>query len=301
MNDLLPADEMEQLVRAVTDEVLACLASSVPALPGESAEVCADCDGRCASKCAGRVHSLMDAGADRISAAAGLSEVEQSIAGLIDHTLLKPDASRSQIEILCREAARFGFASVCVNPWYVPLAAGLTRGSGVKVCTVVSFPLGAALTSVKIFEAGEAVKLGAQELDMVMNIGALKSGEDQRVEADIRAVVEVAHDCGAICKVILETGLLTTEEKVRASLAAARAGADFVKTSTGFASSGATVQDVALMRATVGRRMGIKAAGGIRRLEDVQKMVEAGATRIGASASVRILRQAHALFVRGSA
>jgi deoxyribose-phosphate aldolase len=239
---------------------------------------------------------MMDAGADRISAAVGLSDVEQSIAALIDHTLLKPDASRSQIGILCREAVRFGFASVCVNPCYVPLAAELTHGSGVRVCTVVSFPLGAALTSVKMVEAEEAIKLGATEIDMVMNIGALKSGDDLRVQADIRAVVETAHACGAICKVILETGLLTGEEKVRAALAAARTGADFVKTSTGFASSGATVQDVAVLRATVGRRMGVKAAGGIGSLEEVRKMLDAGATRIGASASVKILRQARALF-----
>jgi deoxyribose-phosphate aldolase len=297
------ADPMETLVRAITEEVLARLADANAAPAGECAEVCADCDGRCASKCAGRVHSLMDAGADRISAAGGLSDVERSIAALIDHTLLKPDASRREIVALCREAVDYGFASVCVNPAWVSLAAELTHGSGVNVCTVIGFPLGAGLTSVKMFEAEEAVKLGAQELDMVMNVGALKSGQDQRVEADIRAVVETAHRCGALCKVILETALLTGEEKVRATLAAARAGADFVKTSTGFASSGATVQDVALigttlreaMRAAVERRIGIKAAGGVRTLDDVQKLVGAGATRIGASASVRILREAHAL------
>jgi len=295
---------METLVRAITEEVLARLADASSAPAGECAEVCADCDGRCASKCAGRVHSMMDAGAERISAAGGLTDVERSIAALIDHTLLKPDATRREIAALCREAVGYGFASVCVNPVWVPLAAELTRGSGVSVCTVIGFPLGAGLTGVKMFEAEEAVKLGAQELDMVMNVGALKSGDDQRVEADIRAVVETAHRCGAICKVILETALLTGEEKVRATLAAARAGADFVKTSTGFASSGATVQDVALMattlregmRAAAARRIGIKAAGGVRTLDDVQKLVGAGATRIGASASVRILGEAHELF-----
>lgn len=313
MSDLPHGGQLETLVRAITEEVVARLADANASLSeefaGENGAVCADCDGRCASKCAGRVHSLMDAGADRISAAAGLSDVERSIAALIDHTLLKPDATRCEIGALCHEAVNYGFASVCVNPTWIPLAAKLTRHSGVKVCTVIGFPLGAGLTSVKMFEAEEAVKLGAQELDMVMNIGALKSGRDQGVESDIRAVVETAHRCGAICKVILETGLLTNEEKVRATLAAARAGGDFVKTSTGFAASGATAQDVALiaatlreaMRAASARRMGIKAAGGVRTLDDLQKLIGAGATRIGASASVKILRQAHDLFAEGPA
>ena len=210
---------------------------------------------------------------------------------MIDHTLLRPEASRSDIEKLCAEAVQFGFASVCINPWYVPLAAELVRGSAVKVCTVVGFPLGATLPRVKIYEAEEAIKLGAREIDMVQNIGALKSGEDAQVESDIRGVVEASHRGGAICKVILETALLTASEKVRASLAAKRAGADFVKTSTGFSSAGATVEDVALMRAAVGEKLGIKAAGGIRTLEDLRQMVRAGATRIGASASVKIVEQ----------
>jgi deoxyribose-phosphate aldolase len=217
---------------------------------------------------------------------------DQSIAALIDHTLLKPEASRSDIEKLCREAVRFGFASVCVNPWNVALAAELTRGSSVKVCTVIGFPLGATSPQVKIYEAEEAIKLGAQEIDMVQNIGALRSGLDDQVEADIRGVVEAGHRGGAICKVILETALLTSDEKVRASLIAKRAGADFVKTSTGFASGGATVEDVALIRATVGGGLGVKASGGIRSFEDLQKMVAAGATRIGASAGVKIIEQA---------
>jgi deoxyribose-phosphate aldolase len=288
------ADQLEELVRAVTEEVLSCLdAPAGPAgatSPQEAA--CAECDGRCVEQCADRAHRVLDAGAERISSAPGLTEVEQRIAALIDHTLLKPEASRAEIKALCGEAVRFGFASVCVNPWYVPLAAELVRGSAVKVCTVVGFPLGATLTRVKMFEAEEAITLGAQELDMVLNIGALKSGQTGEVEADIRAVVQTAHRGGAICKVILEAGLLGTEEKVWASLAAARCRADFVKTSTGFGPRGATAEDVALIRATVGQRMGIKAAGGIRSLEDFEKMVSAGATRIGASASVRILRQA---------
>jgi deoxyribose-phosphate aldolase len=236
----------------------------------------------------------MDAGAGRISCVAGLPEIEPSIAALIDHTLLRPAATRREIEALCAEAVRYWFAAVCVNPTYVALAAELVRGSAVKVCTVVGFPLGASLARVKIFEAEEAIKLGAQELDMVLNIGALKSGEDERVEADIRGVVETAHRAGAICKVILETALLGNEEKVRGSLAAANAGADFVKTSTGFAGGGATVADVALIRATVGKRVGIKAAGGVRDFASLEELARAGATRIGASASVAILQQARA-------
>jgi deoxyribose-phosphate aldolase len=192
------------------------------------------------------------------------------------------------------EALKFGFASVCVNPWNVSQVAELLRGSEVRVCTVVGFPLGATLPQVKQFEAEEAIKLGAQEIDMVINIGALKSGLAEAVEADIRGVAEASHRGGAICKVILETSLLTAEEKVRGSLAAKNAGADFVKTSTGFSTGGATAEDVRLMRAVVGDGLGVKASGGVRSLEDVQKMVEAGATRIGASASVKILEQARA-------
>jgi deoxyribose-phosphate aldolase len=214
------------------------------------------------------------------------------IASLIDHTLLKPEASRDEIRKLCEEAAHFGFASVCINPWYVPLAAEMLRGTNVKVCTVVGFPLGATLPQVKIYEAEEAIKLGAQEIDMVINIGALKSGQDDVVESDIRGVVEASHRGGAICKVILETALLTQEEKTRASTAAKRARADFVKTSTGFSTAGATAEDVALMRAVVGPEMGVKAAGGVRSFADLKKMVRAGATRIGASASVKIMEEA---------
>jgi len=217
---------------------------------------------------------------------------EAGIARLIDHTLLKPEASRDDIQRLCQEAARFGFAAVCTNPWYVPLAAELLRDTQVKVCAVIGFPLGATLPKVKIYEAEEAIKLGAQEIDMVINIGALKSGQDDAVEEDIRGVVEACHRGGAICKVILENALLNSDEKVRACVAAKNAGADFVKTSTGFSIGGATVEDVALMRSVVGPEMGVKAAGGIRTLEDLKKMVRAGATRIGASAGVKIMEQA---------
>jgi len=216
----------------------------------------------------------------------------QEIASLIDHTLLKPEASRDEIQRLCQEAAHFGFASVCINPWYVPLAAEMLRGTNVKICTVVGFPLGATLPQVKIYEAEEAIKLGAQEIDMVINIGALKSGQDDVVESDIRGVVEASHRGGAICKVILETALLTQQETTRASEAAKRAGADFVKTSTGFSTAGATAEDVALMRAVVGPEMGIKAAGGVRSFADLMRMARAGATRIGASASVKIMEEA---------
>ncbi|MGO9640103.1 MAG: deoxyribose-phosphate aldolase [Candidatus Acidiferrales bacterium] len=218
--------------------------------------------------------------------------MDADIAALIDHTLLKPEASRDDITKLCKEAARFGFASVCINPWYVSLAAEILRGTPVKVCTVVGFPLGATLPQVKIYETEEAIKAGAQEIDMVINIGALKSGQDDLVEQDIRGVVDASHRSGAITKVILETALLSIEEKIRGSLAAKRAGADFVKTSTGFSTGGATAEDVALMRAVVGEDMGIKAAGGVRSLDDLKKMVRAGATRIGASASIKILEQA---------
>ena len=227
-----------------------------------------------------------------ILTAADAIQLDAGVAGLIDHTLLKPEASRDDIRKLCQEAARFGFATVCVNPWYVPLAAELLRGTAVKVCSVVGFPLGATLPQVKIHEAEESIKLGAQEIDMVINIGALKSGQDDVVESDIHGVVEASHCGGAICKVILETALLTAEEKMRALIACKKAGADFVKTSTGFSTAGATVEDVALMRAVVGSEIGVKAAGGVRTFEDLKKMVCAGATRIGASASVKIMEQA---------
>lgn len=288
-------NEFERVVRIVTEEVVRYLGAPgrLPAvLAGQDDEICPDCDQNCAEKCARKTRAVVDAGADRISCGPSVVQLEAGFAGLIDHTLLKPEASHNEIKKLCEEAARFGFASVCVNPWNVPLAAEMLRGTKVKVCTVVGFPLGATLPQVKIHEAEEAIKLGAQEIDMVINIGALKSGLDDLVESDIRGVVEASHRGGAICKVIFETVLLNTEEKVRASLASKKAGADFVKTSTGFSTAGATAEDVALMRAIVGSGIGVKAAGGVRSLEDVKKMVCAGATRIGASASVKIMEQA---------
>jgi len=219
-------------------------------------------------------------------------EQPADIAKLIDHTLLKPEATRDQIAQLCREAREYGFAAVCVNPCYVGLAAELLRGSPVKVCSVVGFPLGATLPEVKAYEARRAIEEGAAEVDMVLNIGALKSGDLELVRRDIAAVVDVCHAKGALCKVIIEAALLSDEEKVLACQLAKAAGADYVKTSTGFGPGGATVHDVALMRRTVGPEMGVKAAGGIRSYEAARAMVEAGATRIGASAGVKIVREA---------
>lgn len=272
------AGDLDRLVREIVDEVLAYLGVAAPSGSAPAAKPGA---------------AILP---DRISAPPQATPPAQLAdphwAAMIDHTLLRPEATAAEIETLCAEAVRYGFASVCVNPGYVSLAARCVRGSSVKVCTVVGFPLGATLTRVKMYEAEEAIKLGAREIDMVQNVGAIKSGDDDEAEADMRAVVETCHRGGAICKVILETALLSASEKVRSCLAAQRAGADFVKTSTGFAAAGATAEDVALMRAAVGRSMGVKAAGGIRTFDDLQKMAASGATRIGSSASVQIVAEA---------
>ncbi len=220
----------------------------------------------------------------------------QSVAALIDHTLLKPEATRHDVTRLCQEAFVHQFASVCVNPVFVPLVKGLLSGSKVKNCTVIGFPLGANLNGAKAGEARLALAGGAEELDMVIHVGALKAGDSEVVANDIRGVVQVAHAGRAICKVIIETSLLTEEEKERACRIARDAGADFVKTSTGFSSGGATIADVALMRRVVGPSMGVKASGGVRTLEDLLKMVEAGATRIGTSGGVKIAAEALAKF-----
>lgn len=220
----------------------------------------------------------------------------KSIAALIDHTLLKPEATRADVERLCAEAAANGFASAVVNPVFVPLAARLLRRTSVKVCTVAGFPLGANASKTKIQEAHLAIAAGAREIDMVIHVGALKSGDDAFVKRDIQGVVRACHAKRAACKVILETCLLTDDEKVRACLAAKGAGADFVKTSTGFSSCGATEADVALLRRTVGPKMGVKASGGVRSLDDLLRMVAAGANRIGTSSGVKILEQARARF-----
>ncbi|RFU71679.1 deoxyribose-phosphate aldolase [Peribacillus saganii] len=213
----------------------------------------------------------------------------QNVAGIIDHTLLKADATSAQIRTLCVEAKEHHFASVCVNPTWVKLAAELLQGSDVKVCTVIGFPLGANTPETKAFETRNAIENGAQEVDMVINIGALKEKNNELVEKDIRAVVEAAKG-KALTKVIIETSLLTDEEKERASQLSVKAGTDFVKTSTGFSTGGATVEDVQLMRRTVGPNIGVKASGGVRNTEDAVKIINAGATRIGASAGVAIIK-----------
>jgi len=219
------------------------------------------------------------------------SDHNKAITAFIDHTLLKPEATVEQIERLCQEARRYDFAAVCVNPIHVKLASELLQNSDVKVCTVVGFPLGATLTGVKVFETEQVIKNGATEVDMVINIGALKEGNTKLVEQDIAAVTETAHRHDAICKVIIETALLTDEEKVQACQLAKKAGADFVKTSTGFSSGGATVEDVTLMHQTVGPEVRVKAAGGIKNLADAHKMVAAGATRLGVSVGATIAQE----------
>jgi deoxyribose-phosphate aldolase len=218
-----------------------------------------------------------------------LTRIDSGVAALIDHTILKPEATRDDVVKVCHEARQYGFASVCVNPYWVPLVRAELAGSAVKVCTVVGFPLGATSTEAKVAETAAAVRVGAQEIDMVINIGALRSGDRDTVRQDIRRVVETAHEAGAIVKVILETALLDDAQKVAACELAKQAGADLVKTSTGFSTAGATAHDVALMRGVVGPGMGVKAAGGIRTLSDLRAMTAAGATRIGASASIKIV------------
>lgn len=235
------------------------------------------------------LENLVRAGADRVGLAVCAPPLDDAIAPLIDHTLLKPDATEEQVRQLCAEAMEFGFASVCVNPTWVELAAATLAGSRVRTCTVVGFPLGASMTEIKAAETRLAIDRGATEIDMVLNVGALKSGRDEQVAADVAAVVRESHP-RAIVKVILETALLSDEEVVRACELARRGHADFVKTSTGFGPGGATVEHVALMRRTVGREMGVKASGGIGSRKAAAEMIAAGATRLGASAGVRIVR-----------
>jgi deoxyribose-phosphate aldolase len=261
-------------------------ACSDPASPDD----CSGC-GRCIIEKPAVANEMVQAGASRIGAALGVGANAQRLAGMIDHTLLKPDATRDQIKKLCYEAKKYGFASVCVNPSYVSLASELLKGTPVKVCTVIGFPLGATTPTTKAMETRDAIANGASEIDMVINVGALKSGDYDLVKKDIEAVVEAARG-KALVKVILETALLTDEEKVKGCLLAKLAGADFVKTSTGFRPGGATVQDIMLMRKVVGEKMGVKASGGIRDYESTRKMIEAGANRIGASAGVKIVKEA---------
>ncbi len=283
---------VEQLVEIITHEVLAAMLERqendlVPE-GGECKFSCAE--SQCVHTCFDRTGRVVSAGAERLSSTIGVIPQDLSLAGMIDHTLLKPDATQEQIAQLCFEARKHGFASVCINPTWVELCAQLLHGSPVKVCSVIGFPLGATPPEVKAFETQVALDHGASEIDMVINVGALKARDLELVARDIRGVVTTAHRGGAIVKVIIEAVLLTDEEKTISCLLSKEAGADYVKTSTGFASGGATVHDVALMRRVVGPEMGVKAAGGVRTYEDAESMIKAGATRIGASAGVKIIQ-----------
>jgi deoxyribose-phosphate aldolase len=283
---------VEQLVEIITHEVLAAMfekqeKANVPE-GGHCKFTCAE--SQCVRTCFDRAGNVVNAGAERISSTIGVIPQDLDLAKMIDHTLLKPDATQEQIAQLCFEARKYGFASVCINPTWVELCAKLLEGSPVKVCTVIGFPLGATSAEVKAFETQVALDHGATEIDMVINVGALKARDLELVAKDIRGVVIAAHSRKSIVKVIIEAILLTDEEKTIACLLAKEAGADYVKTSTGFASGGATVHDVALMRRVVGPEMGVKAAGGVRTYEDAENMIKAGATRIGASAGVKIIQ-----------
>ncbi len=253
---------------------------------------CALCSGRgeCTRRRPVTLRRIVDAGACRVAQRFPGGPVDDDLSICIDHTLLRPEGTYEQVTQLCREAAEHKFASVCVNPVHVAACAAMLRGTGVAVCTVVGFPLGATTTEVKAFETRQAIESGASEIDMVIHVGALKSGDFPAVHTDIR---RVAQECGrdALLKVIIEAALLSDDEKVQACVLSQRAGADFVKTSTGFGPGGATLHDVDLMRRTVGDDMGVKAAGGIRDRATVEQMIAAGADRVGASASVKILRE----------
>lgn len=263
--------ERDRIIEAVTREVIAAIALG---------DFCRTPE---------QVRKVVANGADRVSFSGVASDVPLDLAHYIDHTLLRADATASEIDTLCAEAAAYHFASVCINPTWVRRCADNLKGSDAVVCTVIGFPLGATTPEIKAMEARKALRDGAREVDMVINVGAVKSGDWALVKTDISKVVDAAHESGAICKVILETALLSDEEKVRASATAKAAKADFVKTSTGFGPGGATVYDVALMRETVGPEMGVKASGGVRTAEDAESMIAAGATRIGASAGVQIV------------
>ena len=276
--------DLQRLIQIIVEEVSA--ARNTPAR--------CQCHAVLYECCPDRLRGVIDAGATRLGLHAS-GGAAGGVAGMIDHTLLKPDATRQDIEALCREASEYGFASVCVNPTWVALCARLLGDEGHKaatvVCSVVGFPLGATTPDTKHYETRRAIFDGAREIDMVINVGALKSGDVRVVERDIEAVTAPCRESGAISKVIIEAALLSDDEKVTACTLAKAAGADFVKTSTGFGPGGATVADVALMRRVVGEGMGVKAAGGVRDLEGLKAMVAAGATRIGASAGVRIVQE----------
>ena len=278
--------KIEELVSQITDVILARLGT---ALPDNECSLCHD---ECFVKCPDRMNSILAGGGVRLGLTGPESEAARQVASYIDHTLLKPEATRDDILKICNEAARYGFASVCINPSWVREASCALRGAGVKVCTVIGFPLGANAADTKAYEARRAIFDGATELDMVINVGALKSGDQDLVYRDISGVVEAGHDAGCLVKVIIETALLTDDEKVRACEISRDARADFVKTSTGFSRGGATVADIALMRRVVGNQMGVKASGGVKDYKQAQEMILAGATRIGASVGVKIYKEA---------
>ena len=283
---------VEALVEIITREVLLAMIEQDEKKQTPTGESCVMdvSEGLKVKTCFDNAGHVISAGAERLTSTVGVIPDDKTLARMIDHTLLKPDATADKIAQLCFEAKKYHFASVCVNPTNVKLCADLLRNSDVKVCTVIGFPLGATSTEVKVFETRNALENGATEIDMVINIGALKAGDTELVAKDIHEVVKVVHAAGALVKVIIETALLTDDEKVIASLLAKEAGADFVKTSTGFSSGGATVHDVALMRKAVGPDLGVKAAGGIHTHEEAEQLIAAGATRIGASAGIKIIR-----------
>jgi deoxyribose-phosphate aldolase len=288
------AIELDRLADLIADELLRQTGArgSGERADGHSCadgECSADCDGaHCVAHCPDKVRRLVAYGVERVSAGPGVGACDNVLARMIDHTLLAPTATRAEIEALCDEARENCFASVCVNPWWVTLASEKLAETPVRVCTVIGFPLGANRSQTKVYEALRAVEDGAVELDMVLNSGALRSGDYSAVERDIAGVVEAGRG-RAIVKVILETGHLTDEEKVKACVLARRAGAHFVKTSTGFGKGGATEADVRLMRRVVGPALGVKASGGVKDQPTALRMIEAGATRIGASAGIRIV------------
>jgi len=285
-------NSLEKLIETITREVLIAIAEQQFHEKNSDAEHCTvECiDGLCVKTCFDNYGQVVSAGAERLTSTLGIIPEDMSLAKYIDHTLLKPDATPDEIAQLCYEAKKYNFASVCVNPTHVELCADLLKGTPVKVGTVIGFPLGASSPEVKTYEAKVALEKGATEIDMVINIGALKARDLELVARDIRGVVMAAKEKGVLVKVIIETSLLSDEEKKLACLLAKEAGADYVKTSTGFASGGATVEDVALMRHAVGSGLGVKASGGIRTREDAENMIKAGATRIGASAGVKIVQ-----------
>jgi deoxyribose-phosphate aldolase len=280
----LDEETIEKIIEQITRNVLIMLKEEgdSPSNGGPQVELSA-------SNYVDQLQPAVTAGADRVASTLGVAPTDGRMANRIDHTLLKPDATQDQIAQLCYEARKYNFASVCVNPTNVKLCAELLEGSGIPVCTVVGFPLGATPTDVKVFETQQAIREGAKEVDMVINVGGLKSRDYELVERDIASVARACHAGDAILKVIIEAALLTDEEKVIACQLAKVAEADFVKTSTGFGPGGAKVDDVALMRRVVGPAMGVKAAGGIKTFEDAQRMIAAGASRLGASASIKIV------------